>query len=540
MFAAARARELRSPHVPRSRLGTWWLNAPVRRKMLSVVLLIALACVPAIAVGLALDTRLADARDDIGALSRAAADLDAVHDSLIVATSSMQDYIILGFRDPRYVERYRAAAESIPAELATLADGLPADLAQAERELAASVGTLLTALDTLSTRTASLDPSQGIGFDLDVPGAEQVLAEIVSSLVATSDAYEQVEILDNQINAEIDARREDVDELQSRLVWATTAGIAAALIAAALGLSVVTSGIVRRIERVSDNGIRFLEGEPPLPAAPSTDEIGRLAEKVFSAGALLESRRAEAEAATRAKDEVLSRVSHELTTPLTTMIGLGRLLADDPDLGPEDREDAQHIVRAGHQLHGLIQEMLDIKAIEAGKLSLVIEPVPVHDAADDAIHLVQPAAGKRSIAFHVDCPDDLVVAADRRRLREILLNLLSNAVKYNHEGGRIDLTARRRDGIVHVRVTDTGPGISPDDQRHLFEPFERLEAATSDIEGSGVGLSLTRHVVEAMDGAIGVESTVGEGSTFWFDLPASDAGPGAGVGPASGRRPATT
>jgi signal transduction histidine kinase len=289
---------------------------------------------------------------------------------------------------------------------------------------------------------------------------------------------------------------------------------------------------VRRIAALSDNVDRLLRGEPLRPPPASADEIGQLTDVTLHVGELLAQRRELAESATRAKDQFLSRVSQDLETPLTTMIALAQRLGANPDLSLRSREDARHIVKAGQQLHGLIAEMLDIKAIEAGRLALTIEPVPVDVVAYEAISLIRPTADERALTIETDCPPDLTVAADRRRLREVLLNLLSNAVKYNRPDGRIELAASRHDTSVRISVRDTGPGISADDQSHLFEPFERLDAAGTDVKGSGIGLALTKRVVHAMHGTIGVESTVGRGSTFWFDLPA--AGGAAPVSAASG------
>jgi signal transduction histidine kinase len=256
-----------------------------------------------------------------------------------------------------------------------------------------------------------------------------------------------------------------------------------------------------------------------LPVRDSADEIGQLSDKMLFAGELLEERRNEAVSATRAKDEFLSRVSHELKVPVAAIIDLGRSLQANPALSPQSQDDAAVIVSAGLHLHELIDELLDIKAIEAGRLSVTIEPVAVERVAEDAITLVRSMPASQSITIVAEYADEPVVAADRRRLREVLLNLLSNAVKYNCPSGRVELVAAVSGERVRISVTDTGPGISAADQERLFQPFERLGAADTEVEGSGVGLALTKSVVEAMRGSIGVDSEPGRGSTFWVDLP---------------------
>jgi signal transduction histidine kinase len=316
------------------------------------------------------------------------------------------------------------------------------------------------------------------------------------------------------------------------MVRATVVSMVAALLVGTTGAYVVMTGLVRRIAALADNVDRLLRGEPLRRPPASADEIGQLTDVTLHVGELLAQRRELAESATRAKDQFLSRVSQELETPLTTMIAVARGLDEDPDVPARSRGDARHIARAGQQLHGPIAEMLDIKAIEAGRLALTIEAVPIDVVAHEAVSLVRPTANERAVAIETDCPSDLTVAADRRRLREVLLNLLSNAVKYNRPGGRVELAASRHDTSVRISVRDTGPGIAANDRSHLFEPFERLDAAGTGVEGSGLGLALTKRVVHAMHGTIGVESAVGRGSTFWFDLPA--AGGAAPVRSASG------
>ena len=159
-------------------------------------------------------------------------------------------------------------------------------------------------------------------------------------------------------------------------------------------------------------------------------------------------------------------------------------------------------------------------------IALAIEAVPVAEVARDAVTLVRSLPASRNLTITSNAEPDLAVVADRRRLHEVLLNLLSNAVKYNRAGGRVDLRACNEGAMVRVSVSDTGAGLAPEDVSRLFQPFERLRARESDVEGSGIGLVVTKRVIEAMGGTIGVDSATGEGSTFWFVLPS---GPPAGT-----------
>jgi PAS domain S-box-containing protein len=233
----------------------------------------------------------------------------------------------------------------------------------------------------------------------------------------------------------------------------------------------------------------------------------------------LEEARAAAEQASKAKTEYLSRMSHELRTPLNAILGFAQLLEmDEPR---QEQDSLQHILSAAQHLLALINEVLDIAAIEAGRLSLSLEPVAVAEVMAEAASLVRPLAGERDILL-VDPPQassDHIVA-DRQRLKQVLLNLLSNAVKYNRQGGRVELAcvpvAAER---LRITVTDTGPGIAQDRLDRLFVPFERLGRERTSVEGTGLGLALSKRLVEAMGGTLEVSSEVGRGSAFSVVLP---------------------
>lgn len=260
------------------------------------------------------------------------------------------------------------------------------------------------------------------------------------------------------------------------------------------------------------------------------------------AAALIRQAKDEAERANRAKSDFLSRMSHDLRTPLNAVLGFAQLLGAD-DLGEAQVECVQQIVKGGKHLLELINEVLDIARIEAGHLSLSPEPVGVRDIVRHAVDLIAPLAAARGIALVADdaALPDCAVLADRQRLSQVLLNLLSNAVKYNRPGGSVTLSldqrAPGRPGRCRINVRDTGAGISPEKLRLLFRPFERLGAETTAIEGTGLGLILSRGLAEAMGGSLGVDSEVDRGSTFWVELASTDelsaarrGCPGAGLG----------
>ncbi|MGH2437448.1 MAG: response regulator, partial [bacterium] len=260
-------------------------------------------------------------------------------------------------------------------------------------------------------------------------------------------------------------------------------------------------------------------GVPQYVLGISEDITERKASEQALAAAKLD-----AERANRAKSDFLSRMSHDLRTPLNAILGFAQLLEMDV-LNPEHRENVRHILRGGKHLLGLIDEVLDIARIESGHLSLSPEPVPIGDLVQQVVDLVRPLAAERRISFEVTTRTigSRHAFADRQRLNQILLNLLSNAVKYNRDEGRVTIGCEDLPGgRLRVKVSDTGAGIPADKLTLLFQPFERLGAEQTGVEGTGLGLTLSKALAEAMGGTLGVESEVDRGSTFWVELALAD------------------
>jgi PAS domain S-box-containing protein len=233
----------------------------------------------------------------------------------------------------------------------------------------------------------------------------------------------------------------------------------------------------------------------------------------------------QAERASNAKSEFLSRVSHELRTPLNAMLGFTQLLELE-ELEERSTEYVEQISKAGDHLLSLINEVLDIARIESDNVLYQIEPIPALDAVQEVIDLTAPLAARAGVSLHGPRGGTgVLVEADRQRLLQVLLNLVSNAIKYNHEGGEVELTVDEHDGVVALTVTDTGPGLSDEQVERAFVPFDRLGLEHSGIEGTGVGLSLSRALTEGMGGVLTVSSTVGVGSAFVVELPATGSAP---------------
>jgi PAS domain S-box-containing protein len=244
------------------------------------------------------------------------------------------------------------------------------------------------------------------------------------------------------------------------------------------------------------------------------------------------------EAASRAKTEFLSRMSHELRTPLNAVLGFAQMLRLDRARPPsaEQLKRIQHIESAGAHLLALVNDVLDLSRVEAGQLTVELEALDIDVVAADAVAMVMPLALAASVEVEIDRtgdmplstfgpPDAVSVVADRTRLRQVLVNLLSNAVKYNRPGGRVVVSSRVQDDGCHLTIADDGPGMTPEKLGRLFEPFNRLGAEKSKVEGTGIGLVLSRRLMELMRGRLEVESTVARGTVATVVLETTDVRP---------------
>jgi len=329
---------------------------------------------------------------------------------------------------------------------------------------------------------------------------------------------------------------------------------AAALVARVMANPGVPGSLQYRV-RHRDGSWRWLEAYARTLSPTSADE-GLIAnardvtdqyqakEALHQAMAEAERAREQAERANRAKSEFLSRMSHELRTPLNSILGFAQVL-EDLDLPPEYRNGIRHILNGGRHLLGLINEVLDIARIEADRLALSLEPVHLGGVMREAVDMVRPLAAARGVTVIVESgpPSERYVHADRQRLAQVLLNLLSNGVKYNRPQGRVWISCDASRGVdgaewLAVHVRDEGSGIAAEHRDRLFMPFERLGAEHSGIEGTGLGLALSRHLARAMGGVLALDHTSSEGTAFRVELrPATD--PLVEAGGVAGRDPST-
>jgi signal transduction histidine kinase len=236
----------------------------------------------------------------------------------------------------------------------------------------------------------------------------------------------------------------------------------------------------------------------------------------------IEEKRRQLEVASQHKSEFLANMSHELRTPLNAIIGFSEVLGERMfgELNEKQEEYLKDIHASGQHLLSLINDILDLSKIEAGRMELELMDFNLPATLDNALTLVRERAGRRGIALGLTIDERLEqIRADERKVRQVVLNLLSNAIKFTPEGGRIDVRAVPVDGSVEISVTDTGLGIAPEDQEAIFEEFKQVGTAAKKVEGTGLGLALSRKFVELHGGRIWVTSQVGAGSTFRFTVP---------------------
>jgi len=328
----------------------------------------------------------------------------------------------------------------------------------------------------------------------------------------------------NKAEAEMVASIDAAHEAYLTSRWEVI-GFAVGAIALALALGYAISwSLIEPVRRMDERLKQIASGDfAGRVEIPNADELGALAGNLNRMSEELGRLYAQLETTSRHKSEFLANMSHELRTPLNAIIGFSEVLLERMfgELNPKQDEYLQDIMTSGRHLLSLINDILDLSKIEAGRMELELTKFDLPAAMENALTLVRGRAEAHAIALTQDVDQRLgEFVADERKLKQVLVNLLSNAVKFTPEGGRVDVRAAPADGGVEISVSDTGIGIAPEDQEAIFEEFRQAGGDyTRKREGTGLGLSLARKFVELHGGRLWVKSEMGNGSTFTFTLP---------------------
>ncbi len=393
-------------------------------------------------------------------------------------------------------------------------------------------------------------------FSTYLRGVLVTAADHIEGLVFDDAQYARLQAQDREFNDQFDVILDQIQKLVAQDVsvmaqtlaaarYAMYAAVAFIIAVTLLIMLVINRSLSRPLARVA----QFVSAYGRHPAGGAQriehggkDEIGQLSAginhmldsiaSITVAREDLAHAKAEVEHASRAKSEFLSSMSHELRTPLNAVLGYAQLLAAEAGSLAEHelREFAHNIEISGKHLLSLIEDVLDLEKIEARRMEVKVEEVDVAEAVATALTLLRPQAQAMAVELRAVAADAAGsrVRADSFRLQQVLLNIVSNAIKYNRRGGSVTITTRARaDARLEIVVADTGAGLSTEEQARLFQPFERLRYKNSNIQGSGIGLVISQHLVELMQGSIEVDSRRGEGSEFRIILPAASATPSA-------------
>lgn len=439
-------------------------------------------------------------------------DIQTVHSQLLEASTGVRDYLLTG--DKHFLNIFYQAEQVLPDIIATLEDRLESSQQKQRLSVIAPlVDKNLADLKALSSHETAI-------------ASDDLIAQFKSQVATLDRLRKEIEALNAEeaLLVEKDQRKIFLQRQQNITVTliATIAGIIGSLMA----VWIFSRTIVKRVRLLRDSAGHLARAEALDLPSSSRDELGQLSDELDHASQLLAKNisdaiqaRQEAEEASASKSMFLSRTSHELRTPLNAILGFAQLL--EQDLPPGKQRDSVSLINgAGQHLLKLINEVLEIARIESGEISLELSPTPINALLEEATHYIAPIGKIRDIEIESHIAPDLWAMANRQKLLQVILNLLSNAFKYGPVNASVTLRAHLDQGQVVIEVQDEGPGIPHVSKERLFTPFDRLGAENTKIEGTGLGLALSRQIMLAMHGNIGVAENK---SLFWVKIPACEA-----------------
>lgn len=438
-------------------------------------------------------------------------DIQRVHTLLIEASTGVRDYLLTG--DKHFLDIFFQVESKLPAILTALKIQLDND---AQRERLANIYPLveqnLHDLRILSEYESNI-------------ASDDLIAKFKSQVNTLDKLRYEIERLNAEEAILVAKDQQDVVDQRQRHINITLVAAVSGIIGSILAVWIFSGTIVRRVRLLRDSAGHLAKAEALDLPSSSRDELGQLSDELDHASQLLVKNitdavqaRQEAEEASASKSMFLSRTSHELRTPLNAILGFAQLLEQDLSPGKQ-RDSVSLILGAGQHLLKLINEVLELAKIESGEISLELTPTAVSTMLEEATRYIAPIGKIRDIEIKCDVAPDLWALANRQKLLQVALNLLSNALKYGPASAVVQLNAYQRDGNVIIEVQDEGAGIPTKLKERLFTPFDRLGAEQTKVEGTGLGLALSKHIMLAMHGSIHVADNL---SLFWIEIPACE------------------
>jgi signal transduction histidine kinase/CheY-like chemotaxis protein len=461
-------------------------------------------------------------------------DIQTLQTLLLEASTGVRDFLLTGNR--QFLAGYESAKQSMPQLLSSLEHNLD-DRSQQH---------LLQVIHPLVDK--NLDDLAILASHSEDEADEALIGKFSSQGNALTQLRAHLDRMSLRESAIVDQDKKEVIYERKRNLRITLMAVIAGVVGSLIGVWLFTQTIVARVKTIRDSAIHLVKGEPLALPSISRDELGELTSELEHASQLLTQSaqeahlaRVDAEEASAAKSNFLSRTSHELRTPLNAILGFAQILENDLPEGRQ-KDSATLIHNAGQHLLKLINEVLDISRIESGDISMSMEVIALNHLLEEAYHYLKPLEKVRDISIETHFEPDLKVRADRQRLLQVILNLLANALKYGPENTSVTFSAYRHNGQIRVDVRDQGQGIPAALRSRLFTPFDRLGAERTVTEGTGLGLVLSKQLMDAMGGQIGVAE---DQSLFWISLPETEQAtqqvpPPADAHPAPNALPAST
>ncbi|MBU3736333.1 MAG: response regulator [Methylobacterium sp.] len=509
---------------PLQRLAQAWQDLPLSFKGICVIVLplaVLLISLGSLYVSELKSTRLENQLEDALQNQR---DIQAVHTQLLEASTGVRDYLLTG--DKHFLNIFFEAEKMLPRILAKLEER--AGSAQQKQRLSVIsplVSKNLADLKALSQHEAAV-------------ASDPLIAQFKSQVDTLDRLRKEIEALNAEEALLVEQDQKEIFLQRQKNIVVTLIATLAGIIGSLMAVWVFSRTIVKRVRLLRDSAGHLARGEALDLPSSSRDELGQLSEELDHASQLLANNisdaiqaRHEAEEASASKSMFLSRTSHELRTPLNAILGFAQLLEEDLPAGKQ-LNSVLLIKGAGQHLLKLINEVLEIARIDSGEASLELAPTMINDLLEEATHYIAPMGKIRDIEIQSEVAPALWATANRQKLLQVVLNLLSNALKYGPVGSVVQLNAYRRDDRIIIEVQDAGPGIPRALRERVFTPFDRLGAENTKVEGTGLGLALSKQIMLAMQGSIHLAEV---GSLFWLemascapDIPAPAVEPGTG------------